>query len=577
MKRKIALMISVLFFASSANAGGVGSLFDRAIRAGRNNNGCGAYTLQVPSSRNILLDDALQYMRNKGYILTKDYGTKEMIRFGYYTNAIRTAEFIPESELESYIANMPHTNQTGKAVIFSNSRKETINVYWSGSVNNGSINGNGVGYTKLNNSMYIIKGRFDNGIPNGSCEVVTATPVFANGRSPRYLQKTDQRKVNYTVGNSSKGYRSLFMNGKYGFINDRGDIVVSCQYGNVVQGFNDAGFAIVTDPTDDNQEVKINTNGTKLGYSDNQLRINEEKRLAKIAEEKRLAEEKRKKELKEQEQKLYNNIVSNAQNVEDSYNKICEYINKFPGGDNYGEVVRLKNAFDGRFAEIEKNKNYKKWSKGDKLCYLDKRNGLICGVLEGWNNNKTKAQVRIISGHVYNGANTINIGGESIYKDKMIWIGVKDGWHSAIDSDFQELASNDNLIVGSSGGYQIGSSTNSGGNSGSSDPKLNCVGRQICWNESVSFNISSGNEGILGSLLSSALGTDRVTYNVLYTAVVEAVLGDSSVKCVITNAQIQDPSWASVNYLKYKKQAASSILEDVGKTRVKQMNEFELK
>lgn len=577
MKKQIAFMISVLFFASSAYAGGVGSLFQKALKAGRENNGCGAYTIHVPSSKNILVDDALQYMRRNGYILTKDYGTKQMIRFGYYASAIRTVEFIPESELESYIANMPKYNQSGTAVIFPNSRKEIVEVYWSGSINNGSINGNGVGYTKLNNNVYIIKGRFENGIPNGSCEVVTATPVFANGRSPRLLQNTDQRKTNYTVGNSYNGYRSLYMNGKYGFINDRGDIIVSCKYGRIVQEFNDSGFAIVTDPSDGDQEIKVNSNGTNLGYSDNQLRINEEKRLAKIAEEKRLAEEKRQKEFKEQEQRSYDDIVSNASSFEDSYNKICEHLNKFPNGVNYDEVLRLKNVFDYRLAEIEKNKNAKKWSKGDKVCYLDKRNGLVCGVLESWNKNKTKAQVRIISGHIYNGANTINIGGESIYKDKMIWIGVKEGWHLAIDSDFQELASNDNLMAGNSGGYQVSGSTSSSGKSGSNDPKLNCVGRQICWNESVSLNISTGNEGILGSLLSSALGTDRVTYNVLYTAVVEAVLGDSSVKCVITNAQIQDPSWASVNYVKYKKQAAASILEDIGKTRVKQLNEFELK
>ena len=122
------------------------------------------------------------------------------------------------------------------------------------------------------------------------------------------------------------------------------------------------------------------------------------------------------------------------------------------------------------------------------------------------------------------------------------------------------------------GNFQAGN-VNSG-NSG--NPKLNCVGRQIYFDEIVSYNIGSSGQGLLGSMISSALGTDRVKYTVRYTAIVESVIGDSSVKCIITNAQILDPSMASVNYLKYKKQAASAILEDVGKTRVKQLNEFEL-
>ncbi len=574
MKKQIAFMISVLFFASSAYAGGVGSLFQKALKAGRDNNGSGAYTIHVPSSKNILVDDALQYMRRNGYILTKDYGTKQMIRFGYYASAIRTVEFIPESELESYIANMPKYNQSGTAVIFPNSRKMTVEVYWSGSISNGSINGNGVGYTKLNNSVYIIKGRFENGIPNGSCEVVTATPVFANGRSPRLLQNTDQRKTNYTVGNSYNGYRSLYMKGKYGFINDRGDIIVSCKYGRIVQEFNDSGFAIVTDPSDGDQEIKIDNNGTNLGYSDNQLRINEEKRLAKIAEEKRLAEEKRQKELKEQEQRMYNDIVTDFQSFEDSYDKICTYLRTFSNGANYDEVARLKRAFDERLAEIEENKNAKKWSVGDKLCYLDKRNGLVCGVLESWNGKKTKAQVRIISGHAYDGHHTFNINGETVYKDKTMWIGIKDGWHLATDGDFMELASNDNIMDQTGGGNRTNRSP-SGGNDG--NPKLNCVGRQIYWDENVSYYIGNGGQGLLGSMISSALGTDRVTYRVRYTAVVESVIGDSSVKCIITDAQIVDPSRASYNYLQYKSQATSALLEDMGKTRVKQLDEFELK
>lgn len=573
MKKQIAFIVSVFFFVSSAYAGGISSLFEKALKAGRNDNGRGAYSLQFPSSKNILVDDALQYMQKKGYILTKDYGTKQMIRFGYYTRAIKSVEFISEAELESYIANMPLITQCGKAVIFPGAKKEIINVYWSGSVNNGSINGNGVGYTKLNNSMYVIKGRFDNGIPNGSCEVVTYTPVF--GKYPKFLQHTDQRTVNFTVGNASNGYMPLLMNGKYGFINDKGDIVVSCKYDKVVEGYNTSGFAIVTDPSDGGQEIKINTSGTKLGYSDNQLRINEEKRLAKIAEEQRIAEEKRQKELKEHEERFYNELLfSIDENYQKFIDNVYEYIRRFPEGAHINHVMDFRDAIEDDFKEAERNKNYKKWSKGDKLCYRDTGKGLACGVLQSISGNKAK--LKIISGHIYNGQTTMNIKGEPIYKDKEIYIGLKDGWHLATSRELIQLSEMENLQGGMTGGsnYQVGN-TGSGNNG---NPKLNCVGHEIYWNEGVSFSVKGTgieDQGLLVGLFNKATGMDRASYTVRYTAIVEAVLGDSSVKCVITNAEIIDNT--STCAWQHKREATSRILEDIGKTRVKQLNEFELK
>lgn len=248
MKKIIAIIISTLFLMPSVQAGGLHSAFEKAIQNGRANNGRGAYTVQFPSRKNIMEEKVLQYMQSKNYILTKDYVTKKMIRFGYFTQAIDHVEFIPQNELESYIANTPLANNVGKAVIFPYFKKETVDVYWSGSVNNGFIQGNGVGYTKLNKTMYIIKGSFDNGIPTGSCEVVTATPSFAT--YPRKLQNIDKHTDNYTVGSSSNGHRSVQMNGKFGFINEKGDIIVECKYRNV----QDAETALVSGPDKDPKE-----------------------------------------------------------------------------------------------------------------------------------------------------------------------------------------------------------------------------------------------------------------------------------------------------------------------------------
>ena len=122
--------------------------------------------------------------------------------------------------------------------------------------------------------------------------------------------------------------------------------------------------------------------------------------------------------------------------------------------------------------------------------------------------------------------------------------------------------------------YQAGNTGS--GNSG--NPKLNCVGRQIYWDESVSFSVKGTgieDQGLLIGLFNKATGMDRASYTVRYTGIVEAVLGDTSVKCVITNAEITANT--STCAWKYKREATSRILEDIGKTRVKQLNEFELK
>lgn len=326
MKKHITLIITMLIMLS-AQAQKLEAYFDNAIKEGRNDNGKGYYTAQFNGKKNVKINDAIDFMNKKGYILVPGervislYGHDKVrelpdgidvrciSRFGNDYNVMDLACFVQESELESFIANTPLLNTWGKAIIHSNSRKEIIDVFWSGEVKNGWISGKGMGYTRMgynqqkkydNYFIYIINGNFIDGIPYGNCEVTTTTfSIYDNvsGRPARVLsRKRDKKTEIYNVGNLNNGYRTLSMNGKYGFIDAQGNIIASCKYGEIVQEFNNAGYAIVTDPSDGNQEIKINTSGTKIGYSDKQLQINEEKRLAKIAEEKRKEEERIQKE-----------------------------------------------------------------------------------------------------------------------------------------------------------------------------------------------------------------------------------------------------------------------------------------
>ena len=107
--------------------------------------------------------------------------------------------------------------------------------------------------------------------------------------------------------------------------------------------------------------------------------------------------------------------------------------------------------------------------------------------------------------------------------------------------------------------------------------KKNCVGKQIVWRSEVTYDFGKGGlaQG-LGDLIGlGALHQEK--YTVEYTGVVEKIIGDENVKCVIKRVEIIDPSFASSNYLKYRKYVNAEVKDDLGETRVLEMDEFSLK
>lgn len=107
--------------------------------------------------------------------------------------------------------------------------------------------------------------------------------------------------------------------------------------------------------------------------------------------------------------------------------------------------------------------------------------------------------------------------------------------------------------------------------------KKNSEGKQITWSETMTYDTGSGSlgEALLDAFGGSVLHQEK--YIVVYTGIVEKVIGDESVKCIIKRAEIQDPRFASTNYLKYRKYVQAEVSEALGKTRVLDMDEFILK
>ena len=101
--------------------------------------------------------------------------------------------------------------------------------------------------------------------------------------------------------------------------------------------------------------------------------------------------------------------------------------------------------------------------------------------------------------------------------------------------------------------------------------KMNSEGKLISWRETYSYDTAS--MSVLG-LLASATGLSRETYIIEYFAIVESVLGDESVKCVIRNANILD----SHGILQRASGKVSEIAkQSIGQTRVLKFSEFTLR
>lgn len=103
--------------------------------------------------------------------------------------------------------------------------------------------------------------------------------------------------------------------------------------------------------------------------------------------------------------------------------------------------------------------------------------------------------------------------------------------------------------------------------------KNNLVGRQVTWTENVTYHMNNA-RGLVGLLLQSATGLGDVSYTLEYTGVIESVLGDNNVKCIIQSVRILDPALASINYIKNRARAQDDASRTIGQTRAVELSQF---
>lgn len=86
------------------------------------------------------------------------------------------------------------------------------------------------------------------------------------------------------------------------------------------------------------------------------------------------------------------------------------------------------------------------------------------------------------------------------------------------------------------------------------------------------YKYNTGDGSFFGNLMGSYF---TANYSITFYGVVEQKLGDRY-KIVITDAKINDPKWASVNYFNYKSYAINDMNSKIGNTVFKTVDEVEV-
>ena len=182
----------------------------------------------------------------------------------------------------------------------------------------------------------------------------------------------------------------------------------------------------------DNREIIIDKNCNFIDYTDRQKEIDEQARLAAEEAEREL-------------QRIQDSLYLVAQRIQDSLDRLRQ--------DSLDYIEQLRIAEENRKAEYARlvivNSDPKLWSKGDHICYQLTEGSyagkLTCGTLEEWNENHSKAKIKIVTSP----SKDATYQGELLQKNNTFWINTQgDKWHLALKGEFEETLKYDNSIKG---------------------------------------------------------------------------------------------------------------------------------
>lgn len=345
MKYANRLLITLLIAMMCVECYAQKKLFKQALEKGRKPNEF--YTIYNSDSKAGKLADFREYAANQNYIVG------EVTSIG---KTVCTFEFLPKSEYESYLyANLRTDNSVdfsrltkgGEAYCFRNQSGNNAtftytNAKWSGETSRAHIQGTGVGYAHPTDKLSRIyfKGKFKDGVPEGEI-----TYVWYQLKGEYEFGKYDASRVTKyqcVVGSFSNDLAPIKTNGKYGFINKTGRIVIAPQYSSVVAGFLNGKATVVYN----NEEIIIDKTGKKIDLSARQKSKN-----AEAKRQKEVANNTQKKTNSDNQKKTTDNKQKKSTDNKQNTPTLYPYTVVFEDGVYYAETESILWC-DQRFNDV---------------------------------------------------------------------------------------------------------------------------------------------------------------------------------------------------------------------------------
>ncbi len=420
----------------------------------------------VHNTSAILQHEELQsYCKQNGYYLRGEIISK-VRRF----NTVTYFEVLPEDEADNYIydckcdfkdkPSFDALSTIGKGCFFTYSTGELFdNIKWSGTVQNGLINGKGIGCLRVGKICYFISGEFVNGFPKG--EVIFSKYDYFNSNND--IDDGIILPIKPTFGEFSDGmaWVKRDYDTKYGFVNSNGKYVVTNKYEKIIQPFRNGHAEVVLD----NREIIIDKNCNFIDNTERQKKMDEEveRERQRIQDSLDRIRQRTQDSLVRVKQRIQDSLDRVKQRIQDSLDRIRQRIQDSLDRvkqriqdsldrikqDSLDRIERARVEEERRRAAHERkitvNCNYKLWTKGDHICYVfpngSYKDKITCGTLEEWNENRTKAHIKIVTSP----SNSLTYDGELLEKNNTFWISTQGTkWHLAIQGEFEKSLEYDN-------------------------------------------------------------------------------------------------------------------------------------
>ena len=394
----ISMLLSLFIIGSSAQD----KLFQEGLSKGRARKHF--YYARNNKGKGLSLDNMKKYANSHDYLIGH-YTTKEIERFGDKDTAIDAFFFLPKKDYPSFVfecaignktINLSDLSKTGSCWLFINGNFCKYDMKWSGSVIDGKLDGEGIGFfiSEDEKTYLVTSGKFQNGMPLGSFQV---EKYWYNRNNPEKVSFSNISSVK--VNKLQEGLASFTTEGgKWGFVSQDGEIAVKPIYASVIKEFTNGRAEVLSE----GREIVIGKTGNYIGLTDNQKRIEAQQKAKEEQERLRAEQERKQKEIADKQRRIEQERLK----AEAEKRRLAKFRSAMPGDKVYYSQ------------EWTHTDNWIFWS--DKTKYTMR---VVCFVEQNVNNGE-RLQIRVAHVESSNSRHysTPKIDGVELRKGDVLWI-----------------------------------------------------------------------------------------------------------------------------------------------------------